>query len=171
MLNLKEAYSLLSTKGNMELDSIWKRIWYSRIWLKITFFLWLARLVKLLTRDKIWKKGLSGSSCYSLCHKEEETIDHRSISCPQELEFLGHRLELFKSSDRSNNSLRETIETWRWSLFKNLVVKRAWYLSQGLVLWNIWKARNRVIFHLEPFHPLMAWKIVIRNIQETLTIG
>lgn len=54
----------------------WQCIWQPGIWPKIAPFLWLTLSRKVLTWDKLRKKGFEGPSICMLCRTEEGTLPH-----------------------------------------------------------------------------------------------
>lgn len=69
MYTVKEAY-YLATKLEREAGVIdWRLIWEGKWWPKVTIFAWLVSKERILTWDKIQKRGFYGPSRCSLCRK------------------------------------------------------------------------------------------------------
>lgn len=54
---IKEAYHLTTQQGQDESAPIWKQIWQSKWWPKVTLFLWLVGKGHILTWDQLQKLG------------------------------------------------------------------------------------------------------------------
>ena len=78
--------------------------------------------------------------------------------------------QLFRQTDKKNDSTIETIRSWRKGRFHCQVINRAWTLSLGFLLWHIWKERNHRIFQ-DTEQPLQhIWQRFIDNISETILV-
>lgn len=51
--------------------------------------------------------------------------------------------------------------------YQNTILNRAWKLSIGFVLWNIWKEQNCLIFKEDGRANNEIWNQIIQNIRET----
>eukprot|EP00253_Pinus_taeda_P036581 PITA_36581 len=78
----KEAYYLMDSHNREEGNMDWKTIWEGNWWPKVTIFIWLATKNKILTWDRIQKKGFNGPSRCYLCNNDTETRDHLLVRCP-----------------------------------------------------------------------------------------
>eukprot|EP00253_Pinus_taeda_P010493 PITA_10493 len=78
----KEAYYLMDPQDRGDGNVEWKTIWESNWWPKVTIFIWLATKNKILTWDRIQKKGFNGPSRCYLCNNDTETRDHLLVRCP-----------------------------------------------------------------------------------------
>eukprot|EP00253_Pinus_taeda_P028709 PITA_28709 len=78
----KEAYFLTSTQSGNEENPDWRIVWERNWWPKVSIFIWLASKNKILTWDRIQKKGFIGPSRCCLCNLEGETRNHLLINCP-----------------------------------------------------------------------------------------
>eukprot|EP00253_Pinus_taeda_P014645 PITA_14645 len=78
----KEAYYLMGSQNREDGNVEWKTIWEGNWWPKVTIFIWLATKNKILTWDRIHKKGFNGPSRCYLCNNDTETRDHLLVRCP-----------------------------------------------------------------------------------------
>eukprot|EP00253_Pinus_taeda_P022654 PITA_22654 len=78
----KEAYYLMDSQNRGDGNVEWKTIWEANWWPKVTIFIWLATKNKILTWDRIQRKGFNGLSRCSLCNNDTETRDHLLVRCP-----------------------------------------------------------------------------------------
>jgi len=77
----KEAYNLAMQREEEEESKEWKQLWKSKWWPKVIIFVWLVAKKRIVTWDKLQKKGYQGPSRCSLCRQEEETQEHLLNSC------------------------------------------------------------------------------------------
>eukprot|EP00253_Pinus_taeda_P003838 PITA_03838 len=98
---VKEAYYLANQHEITEGNQDWKVIWGKNWWPKITLFAWLVAKDKILTWDKLQKKGFSGPSRCYLCNREAETQDHLLIKCVYAKNLWREAGKLFQKPERS----------------------------------------------------------------------
>jgi len=150
---VKEAYYLKMHQEREEETTDWRIIWDSKWWSKITIFAWLVSKERILTWDKIQKRGFYGPSRCSLCNKGIETQEHKLNNCPF-AQYLWEEIRtLFGKSNRDPNNIKNTIMQWGKGKFSCRVVRRIWNLSVGFVKWSLWKERNRRIFREKSYQP------------------
>eukprot|EP00253_Pinus_taeda_P011982 PITA_11982 len=125
----KEAYYLLVSQDRGDGNIDWNTIWEANWWSKVTIFIWLATKNKILTWDRIQKKGFIGPSRCSLCNTDTETRDHLfrawNLSAPfiLWLTWKERNRRIFQNSAKSpkviwarvSESIRETILVSKWA--------------------------------------------------------
>jgi len=136
---IKEAYYLAGSQSINKENQDWKVIWRSNWWPKISLFIWLVAKNKILTWDKILKKGYSGPSRCYLCNTEDETQDHLLIKCAFIRKLWSEMRKLFCKHEGIPRDINEIIFQWHKEKFQNRVVQRAWGLITGFVMWLVWK--------------------------------
>eukprot|EP00253_Pinus_taeda_P017716 PITA_17716 len=141
----KEAYFLTSTQTGNEENPDWKIIWERNWWPKVSIFIWLASKNKILTWDRIQKKGFNGPSRCCLCNSDGETRNHLLINCPFAKTLWINTKRTFGKPENAPSEFNEVVFQWNKEIFQCKVVRRAWDLISGFVLWMIWKERNRRI--------------------------
>eukprot|EP00253_Pinus_taeda_P002895 PITA_02895 len=103
---VKEAYYLATRQEGEEEDIDWKQIWRNKWWPKVTIFAWLVGKRRILTWDKLQKRGFQGPPRCSLCKQENETQENLLNSCP----YAQHQWEevrnLFAKSNRDQNDIK-----------------------------------------------------------------
>eukprot|EP00253_Pinus_taeda_P030826 PITA_30826 len=165
---VKEAY-FLSTRQNQDEEAHdWKKLWEGKCWPKVTIFTWLVRKGKILTWDKIIKRGFQGPSRCSLCNGEAENQEHLLNRCP----FAEHIWEkirgLFGKTMRDQTNISLTIRQWGIGQFQSKVIRRIWSLAVGFAIWFIWKERNKRIFRGQNSRPEKVWEEISKAIRETV---
>jgi hypothetical protein len=63
-----------------------------------------------------------------------------------------------RKSNRNRSSINFTIENWDNISFNNPILNLIWKLLPGFTLWQIWKERNKRIFHSQPSLPEATWE-------------
>ncbi|RVX15102.1 putative ribonuclease H protein [Vitis vinifera] len=76
---VKEAYSLLTNSNDTGFPS--RSIWVGRVPTKVVFFAWEATWGKVLTLDRLQRRGVQLPNCCFLCGCEEENVNHILIHC------------------------------------------------------------------------------------------
>eukprot|EP00253_Pinus_taeda_P025221 PITA_25221 len=165
---VKEAYFLTTRQNQDEEDQDWKKIWEGKWWPKVTIFAWLVRKGKILTWDKIIKRGFQGPSRCSLCNREAENQEHLLNKCPFAENIWEKIRGLFGRTMRDQTNIRLTIGQWGTRQFQSKVVRRIWSLTVGFVIWFIWKERNKIIFRGQNSRPEKVWEEISKAIRETV---
>eukprot|EP00253_Pinus_taeda_P027174 PITA_27174 len=164
----KEAYKII-LKDRLTKDKVWEKIWDPPIWPKISTFLWLLAHNRILSWDNLRKRKFSGPSICLNCRMEEESTVHLMLLCP-----LGRRLwekVSFRSrkDGRVQGDIINTLRNWPQKPYQSEILNTLWQIAPGIVMWNIWKERNRRIFKDQEMQMEQVWKIIHNNIQETLS--
>jgi len=146
----------------------WRIIWEGKWWPKITIFAWLVSKGRILTWDKIQKRGYYGPSRCSLCNREEENQEHILNKCLYARILWERITSLFGKTMRDPSSIPNTIMQWGKGQFRSRVIRRIWNLSVGFVIWFLWKERNRRIFQGRSCEPERIWEEVCKSIKETV---
>jgi len=167
---VKEAYYLADTQVINEENQEWKVIWGGNWWPKVSLFTWLVAKNKILTWDKIQKKGFNGPSRCCLCKNEEETQNHLLINCIFTRKLWIDARKIFCKSETLPRDINAIIFQWHKENFQCKVVRRAWGLIAGFVLWMVWKERNRRIFQDKAKDLEIIWKRAVNLMRETILV-
>ena len=122
-----------------------KIIWISCAQPKISIFAWEALRGRVLTLDRLQKKGWALANRCFLCQKCGESIDHLLLHCERTREVLMLLFSFFEVSWVFSYSVKEILLGWRGS-FVGKKRKVAWQLGPLCLFWIIWKARNSIAF-------------------------
>jgi hypothetical protein len=152
---LKEGYTLQEGFQSLPKDPIWTTVWKSKFWPKISMFLWLLLQNKILTWDNLQKRGFIGPSICHLCHQQAETMEHLLNNCTISVEIWDHATQLLRRTNRDKGNIINTIRNWGSGPYKSQLLNRIWQLLPGFIVWQLWKERNRRVFHSQP-SPLPA---------------
>eukprot|EP00253_Pinus_taeda_P015062 PITA_15062 len=128
----KEAYYLMDSQNRGDGNVEWKTIWEANWWPKVTIFIWLATKNKILTWDRIQRKGFNGPSCCSLCNSDTETRDHLLVRCPYSKKLWLLAKILFKKPGTNSREFNDLIFNWNKESFGCRVIQRAWNLTPPL---------------------------------------
>jgi hypothetical protein len=164
---IKEAYSLQGSQQEQRTNRIWSKVWNPALWPKISTFLWLVVHNRTLTWDNLQKRGFIGPSCCVLCLQHEETKEHLFNGCQYSQQIWDYGAQLMRRSNRRRGSINDTIDNWSGTPFHNPILNHIWTILPGFTLWQIWKERNKRIFHSQSSPPTATWEKIKSLIQET----
>eukprot|EP00253_Pinus_taeda_P026017 PITA_26017 len=166
----KEAYFLTFSQTGNEENPDWKIIWERNWGPKVSIFIWLASKNKILTWDRIQKKGFNGPSRCCLCNSDGETRNHLLINCPFAKTLWMNTKRTFGKPENAPTEFNEVVFQWNKEIFQCKVVIRSWDLISGFVLWMIWKERNRRIFQNTTKEPEVIWGKAVKLMWETILV-
>jgi len=165
----KEAY-LLILKDQLIKDKLWEKVWSPRIWPKISTFLWLLSHNRILTWDNLRKRKFEGPSICLNCKMEEETAVHLMQLCPFSRILWEKVTFRCQKEGRKIGDLNNTIRNWPQAPYQSNILNTLWQIIPGIVMWNLWKERNRRIFKNQSMDEQQVWQIIYKNVQETLSL-
>lgn len=151
----KLAYDALFAENHTVVRWWDKTIWKLVLPLKIKCFVWLAMWNKILTWDNLCRRGFCGSGWCTLCCSQEESVDHLFSTC----HFIWNLwIQIVDKSGVqfcwNHNSLCECLEAW------SHVVAGCSELPYFMI-WEVWKARNSLIFeNRTPFCDGICYKTI-----------
>jgi hypothetical protein len=103
-----------------------------------------------------------------LCKTEEDTLSHLFCSCVEARRIWDFGAIMFQRwTDRENPT--NLITQWLVEPFQNPILNKSWELFPGILMWNLWKERNRQIFKQNPISIMGVWTKIKENIQESIT--
>jgi hypothetical protein len=166
--SVKEAYGIQCNHNNQQGDNIWSKIWRKELWPKVSTFLWLIIHNRILTWDNLRKRGFTGPSMCVLCQSQEETKEHLFNGCSYSQIIWDQGAQIMRRSNQNHGSIRDTIENWDSIIYSNPILNHIWLLLPGFILWQIWKERNKCIFHSKHSPTEATWSSVVKLIRETI---
>jgi len=138
----------------IEVDSLVSTVWKKLAPPKVEFFMWLALLGRLNTKQRLYAKGLlqEDQITCQLCSLQPESLDHILLLCPYSQNVwtvlaaeLGHALTIAVS-------FREHYEKWMDKPWRRELSKKIWRATFFAIAWNIWMTRNEVVFQSKVFN-------------------
>jgi hypothetical protein len=106
---IKEAYGLKANFSTLPKAPIWSNIWDSKLWPKISTFLWLVGHKTIFTWDNLMKRGFIGPSIYHLSLKSKETQEHLLNQCSFSSLIWDQGTLMMRTSDRNREGVDNTI--------------------------------------------------------------
>jgi hypothetical protein len=129
-------------------------LWRVRTPPKVKFFFWLALHERLWTNERRMRHGLQADAACSLCDQLAETVDHLLCACVYTREVWS-RLLFSMGSPTDPPQHDSTLCAWwlagREALLQGL--SKSFDSLVLLVVWNIWKERNRRVFDSKALTP------------------
>jgi len=143
----KLGYIKLSTlEEQRETEWWWKPLWKLNCPAKIKIFMWSAIEGKVPTWDILQKRNINGPGWCTLCMREQESISHLFITCSYTVEVWNHCSALVgRHLKWEGDSVGRAWDLW----WRRTPVSKHKFLPL-LVIWGIWLARNKAIFHDKP---------------------
>ena len=140
---VKKAYNLLISPSVSMFPK--NGIWVENVPTKLVFFAWEAAWGKVLTLDRLQKRGWQlPNRCY-LCGSEEENVNHLLIHCTMARVLWEIVLGLFGAQWVFSETVKEVVLSWKGS-FVGKKRKKIWRFIPLFIFWMVWKERNRLSF-------------------------
>ena len=143
LFKVKKAYIVLANTQGAKFPH--SNVWVDKVPTKIAFFAWEATWGKVLTLDRLQRRGWQLPNRCILCGCEEETINHILIHCTVEKGLWNIILALCGVQWVFPNSVKEVLSSWKGS-FMGRKRKEVWKSIPLYIFWTIWKERNRLAF-------------------------
>ena len=162
-----KAFQEVVSRGNVG-DSVICKAWMKLAPPKVEFFLWLALLGKLNTKEMLWKKGILQTNQLScpMCavQSEVETVDHLLVLCPISWSIWCKTAEELGQIITIPESFRNHFEQWLSRKWRNKTMRKIWCATFWAVSWSIWLMRNEIIFQQKSFNAevlsnLVKWRV------------
>ena len=122
-----------------------RRIWMDKVPTKVSFFAWEASWGKILTLDKLQRRGWQLPNRCFLCGCEEESANHIMLHCTVVKILWEIALAIFGVQWVFPESVIEVLLSWRGS-FVGKKRKDTWNSIPLCIFWTVWKERNRLAF-------------------------
>ncbi|CAL1359192.1 unnamed protein product [Linum trigynum] len=89
-----------------------KSVWRKFIPSKVNAFMWEVVHKRILTLDKLQRRGVLLANRCSLCTKDEENVDHLFIKCEFVKEIWGEAGKIFPYLIPPQGDILSTIRSW-----------------------------------------------------------
>eukprot|EP00253_Pinus_taeda_P023386 PITA_23386 len=166
----KEAYILRYAHGLTDKDQLWNHIWQSRLWPKVSTFLWLLSKKHILTWDNLQRRGFIGPSRCPNCTLQAETILHLMETCPLATQLWEKIDQRNKRVGNRQGDIANTLRTWPKQPYQSPILNSLWNLIPGFLYWILWKERNNRVFNNSRRPVEILWLLLKQNLQETLAL-
>jgi hypothetical protein len=118
--------------------------------------------------ENLRTRGFIGPARCHLCQAKEETTNHLLDECNYTTEIWDWAAGIFRQSNRTRGNINATINNWNECYSENEMVNLCWNLMAGMIIWAIWKERNRRIFKNESLTKGKLKEAIISQIQEVV---
>ena len=115
---------------------------------KTGVFAWEAAWGRVLTLDQLKRRGMTFANRCFMCEEEEETIDHLLIHCKFAKMLWDLLLSIVGISWVFPNTILHTLIAWQGAAVGKKR-KKIWLAAPLCLFWNLWRARNRLVFENE----------------------
>ena len=102
-----------------------------------------------------------------LCKQNSEDIDHILYRCPYTQHCWDWLRYMLSWNSPMPNSLVNFLKSWPTNIFKG-IYRRIWNIYPSILMWEVWKERNRRIFYDQDMQPNEIVKKIEACIVETL---
>ncbi|WJZ84180.1 hypothetical protein VitviT2T_003796 [Vitis vinifera] len=140
---VREAYNLVVNSGASNFPK--NNIWVDKVQTKILFFAWEATWGKVLTLDRLQRRGWHLPNRCFLCGCEEETVNHILIHCIVARVLWDMICALVGIKWVFPETVKEVLLSWRGP-FVGKKRKKIWKSIPLYIFWTLWKERNRLAF-------------------------
>ncbi|XP_057452728.1 uncharacterized protein LOC130744569 [Lotus japonicus] len=125
---------------------------------KIALFLWQVQKNRITSKENLEQRGVvleNGASCI-FCLSTTETVAHLFLHCPQIWMLWTTVLQ----REGIMWSIPESVSTLlaEWSQLRKNTSRILWEMIPYALCWEIWMARNNVIFHDKLFDVEAIWE-------------
>ena len=117
----------------------------TRVPTKVCFFAWEAMWGRVLTLDRLQRRGLQLPNRCFLCGCEEESVNHILIHCTVVRVLWDIVFGLVDVKWVFPETVKEVLVSWRGS-FVGKKRKKIWDAIPLCIFWTVWKERNRLAF-------------------------
>eukprot|EP00253_Pinus_taeda_P013197 PITA_13197 len=145
---VSQGYRQLSRHPNVPPDpKPWQGIWSQTTFPKIDSFCWLLCYHRILTEDRLQKRGFIGPSRCSLCGEHEENASHMMLFCKFVVDLWKEALSPWSTDFAPPNHCSKLFSNWKCmypgGTAQNPHIKEAWLALSKLICWHIWLERNQ----------------------------
>ncbi|CAN1129854.1 Putative ribonuclease H protein At1g65750 [Linum perenne] len=121
-------------------DKIWKWLWNLSLPPKIRYFLWRCVKDVLATKTNLFRRKCAADKSCPLCHVKEESVLHCLFTCY-------HAREVWRSHDPLMVMPRRDMTFDQWLFPRYYFAGKDKARLMAAIAWNIWKARNEMVFN------------------------
>eukprot|EP00253_Pinus_taeda_P012763 PITA_12763 len=170
MFTTKEAHHIRYTPAQANKDKLWDQVWKPGIWPKVSTFLWLLGKQRILTWDKLQKRGFIGPSRCPNCNLNAEIDVHLMDTCPLATQLWEKIDNCNRRFGRRQGDIAKTIINWPRNPFQSSLLNSLWNLIPGFSYWILWKERNNRVFNNSSKPIDTLWLLLQHNLRETLAL-
>lgn len=120
--------------------------------LKVTVFLWRARLNRLPTEDNLKKRRINIQNRLEECvlwKEEPEILDNLLFKCMAVKQIWNHYYAWLGIVSAMQATLEEHYRQ-HYIIYLNAKVNKRWRVLWCVIIWRVWNTRNNVLFKGAP---------------------
>jgi hypothetical protein len=150
----------------------WKGLWRHKTIPKINFFCWLMCHNRILTKDRLNKRGFHGPSRCLMCLEHEENPCHLMLDYKFVVEIWNKVLGPLRNTFTFPTSITDLFANWMHNypgvLLKNENYKATWLSLPKIICWQICLERNKRIFRDKVQHSKVIMAKIKSHLKEIL---
>ena len=131
---IRDAYKLLAAPSAITFPK--KSIWVDKVPTKVAFFAWEATWEKILTLDRLQRRGWHLPNRCFLCGYEEKNVNHILLHCIVVKVLWGIVLALFGAHWVFPETVKEVLLSWRGP-FVGKKRKKIWNSIPLCIFWTV----------------------------------
>eukprot|EP00253_Pinus_taeda_P009559 PITA_09559 len=148
----------------------WDTLQKSKLWPKVSTFLWLLSKRRILTWDNLQKRGFIGPSRCPNCTLHLEPILHLMETYPLAIQLWEKVDQCNRRAGVRPGDIANTLRTWPKHPYHCPILNSLWNLIPGFLYWILWKERNNRVFNNSRRPIEILWLLLKKNLQETLVL-
>ncbi len=110
LFDVRSYYKVL--RGGSGNSFPWKSIWRTKVPQRVTFFVWIAALGRILTVDKLGRRHILIIYCSCMCKCSGELVDHLLLHCLMAFEVWSFIFDLIGVNWVMPRSVLELLACW-----------------------------------------------------------
>lgn len=153
--SIKSAYYILQGHDSHAEDEFYKAFWCKKIPLKISAFAWKAVQDRIPSRFNLVKNKIIPPTSNTLClffNSENETTNHLLLTCPISHSVWMKCYNWWHLASANSSSLKSHFSQ-HMGMMVDKVLTKPWKLLWFLIVYQIWKHRNALVFQSKPLDP------------------
>ncbi|KAK8556925.1 hypothetical protein V6N12_003314 [Hibiscus sabdariffa] len=148
--DIKSAYtSLMGNLWDTE-SQIWKMIWSLRVPQRLRIFLWLTLKGRLMTNAERFRRSLCSHTICPCCQSTDESVLHVLRDCSHALEVWNRLIPPGGNASFYSGGIIDWLHSNVTRNELHLICGLPWQVLFVSIIWQLWKARNDLVFNGTP---------------------
>jgi hypothetical protein len=145
IFEVRSFFCMLSFTRTYASSFPWRSIWKVKVPLRISFFVWIATLGKILTLDNLREISIILVGWCCMCKYSVESANHLLLHCEVAQALWSVLFSLFDVTWVMSKEMAELLACWCGQQ-GNILVEEVWQIAPLCLMWIIWRERNARFF-------------------------